>query len=123
MTTATASETKRSDSAIIKEMNMRISNDEDKANTSGRIRTLARMNVSIKEIVRLLQLTQFQHAYVVMRKADLLPNAIKTRTKQGNCAFCNKPFYTEASKQAGAGLICRNREHAQQSEEAIEVEA
>ncbi len=108
------------DSQTIKEMNDRISKGEDKDNTSGKIRTLGRMNVPIKEIVRLLQLTQFQHGYVVLRKANLLPNPIKTRTKKGNCTVCNKPFYTEESLQSGSGLICRSKEHKVQ--QTVEVE-
>ena len=98
------------DTQILSEMMKRIKNGEDKDNTSGKIRTLGRMSVPIKEIVRLLQLTQFQHGYVVLRKAGLLPNEIKHRTKRGNCDVCGKPFYTEESLQTGAGLICRHRQ-------------
>lgn len=108
------------DTQILSEMTKRIKNGDDKDNTSGKIRTLGRMSVPIKEIVRLLQLTQFQHGYVVLRKANLLPNPIKSRTKLGNCVVCGKPYYTDESVKSGSGLICRHRQS--KVTELVEVE-
>ncbi len=107
------------DSKIIKEMERLIKDGGDKDNTSGRIRTLGRMGVKIKKIKDLLKLNQFQHAYVVLRKAGLVTPV--PRTQVGTCKACGKPIYTQESLEAGLGTLCRHQAASQENNELEEA--
>ncbi len=111
---------KESDSKIVRELESRIKAGADKDNTSGKIRELRRMGLEIKHIVKLLSLNQFQHAYVVLRKAGLVTPV--TRTPVGTCIDCGKPIYTQESLYNGRGTLCRGRHTATQGSELEEDE-